>query len=67
MAEIPAQGYYEPCLTVVKLPRCPSCHSRHPLAYSPPRAAATCPECGGPAAAPCEEQTVEATFVGEPQ
>jgi hypothetical protein len=62
-----AQGHYEPHLTLVKLPRCEKCHGRHPLAYDPPRDAASCPDCGGPASAIGEEVTVDATFVGEPQ
>lgn len=65
-----AQGYYEPHLTMVKLPRCPNelCPDpKHPLAYSPPRDEATCPGCGGIAAQAGEPIEVEATFTGEPQ
>lgn len=62
------QGYYEPHLTIVKLPRCPNVDCPdpvHPLARAGNLDPSTCPGCGRPAAAPCEEQTVEATFVGE--
>jgi rRNA maturation endonuclease Nob1 len=36
--------------SAVIMPRCPSCHSKHPLAYDPPMPPDTCPECGGAAA-----------------
>ena len=69
MSEVPANlvacGYYEPHLTLVKLPRCPKCLTKHPLAYSPPRDASTCPECGGPAAEAEQPIEVDATFAGE--
>lgn len=67
---VSAAGYYKPSLTVVKLPRCPNpdCPDPvHPLAREGVSDPATCPGCGGPAAEPCEQQTVEATYVGEPQ
>lgn len=67
MPDAHAQGYYEPSLTIVMLPRCPQCETKHPLAYDPPRDPSTCPQCKGPAAEPGEEVTLEATFTGEPQ
>ncbi len=47
-----AEGRYEPHLTVQLLPRCPACHAPHPLARTPPKDAAICPDCGGRAAEP---------------
>lgn len=69
MAECGAQGYYEPSLTVVRLPRCPNpdCPDPvHPLARAGKHNPSICPGCGGPAAAPCDEQEVEAVLTGEP-
>ncbi len=66
MTDVNAQGYYEPSLTIVKLPRCANADCPdpvHPLAKGLDQS--TCPGCGGPASAACEEQTVEAAYVGE--
>lgn len=62
------QGYYEPHLKIVKLPRCPNpdCPDpAHPLARNSDQDPDICPGCGGPAALPCEEQDVEATYSGD--
>lgn len=64
-----AQAYYEPSMTILKLPRCanPACPDPvHPMAVSDYLDPSVCPGCGGPASLPCEEQTVKATYTGEP-
>lgn len=62
------QGYYEPSLSIVVLPRCPRCEHPHPMAVaSDARDVSTCPGCGGPAASPHEPVEVEATFTGDAQ
>ncbi len=54
----------EPYMTMVFLPACRACGDRHPLAYNPPRDAATCPGCGQPAGTPGEPHTEKAEIVG---
>lgn len=39
-------GYYEPEMQVLKLPKCPECGDRHPLAYQPPINQSSCVSCG---------------------
>lgn len=59
-----AQATFEPCLSVTRLPACPACGDKHPLAYNPPRPPATCPNCGGPALPSDPTQTVAAELIG---
>lgn len=69
MTQAVAHGYYEPSLTVWKLPRCanPDCPDPvHPAAQGGDLDPSICPGCGGPASEPCEEQAVEAVYIGEP-
>ncbi|HYD07799.1 MAG TPA: hypothetical protein VEC60_18835 [Reyranella sp.] len=54
----------EPFCAVQKLPGCPSCGARHPLAHNPPREAGRCPVCGARLAAPEKPVEVPAVLTG---
>ena len=57
---------FQPIVTIVKLPRCPNCEGKHPLAYNPPLPAHECPECGGVAASPGQPIVEDAVFTAPP-
>lgn len=59
-----AAGRWEPQVTAVFLPRCPSCHAPHPQAMRPPRFSDTCPACDGLVAAAGAPKTVKAKLTG---